>query len=389
VRTRSQNLSGIPDNVVAFGVPAEETMTDDPDFSRKDAFKPLYVTKTRVLSNPRQTGTVSVLWNGSLWIDVATITDSVGCAFHHPIFMNAPISAGGIIFPDMPEVDFASALKKYGKSDVQIGVFLAELRDTVNLFYRPWTVASLIAKHGVPSKIKTLKGAVSFVANNYMSYRYGWRPFLSDVKGFTNLSKRFDQLSAVDGQTRKVMKVSRSVESSVSRSFVGDLTTEYQCFSGTNAKSYTRTNTNFAYVQSNPSYESMSVANKFAAFYGLSDVASIAWELVPYSFVVDWFLPIGDTISRVADAPSRLLCVSDVWSCTKDVTKHVSSIQGLSTPEFRCNTYYAFDAEQTTVTRDRVSLPPPKPEIGVYQVADMLVMAGQKLGPFFGKSFRR
>lgn len=32
---------------------------------------------------------------------------------------------------------------------------------------------------------------------------------------------------------------------------------------------------------------------------GLTDPATIAWELVPYSFVVDWFIPIGDYLSAV------------------------------------------------------------------------------------------
>lgn len=33
------------------------------------------------------------------------------------------------------------------------------------------------------------------------------------------------------------------------------------------------------------------------AYTGLIDVASIAWELTPYSFVADWFIPIGDFLS--------------------------------------------------------------------------------------------
>lgn len=32
---------------------------------------------------------------------------------------------------------------------------------------------------------------------------------------------------------------------------------------------------------------------------GLTDPASIAWELVPFSFVIDWFLPIGNSLSNM------------------------------------------------------------------------------------------
>lgn len=37
---------------------------------------------------------------------------------------------------------------------------------------------------------------------------------------------------------------------------------------------------------------------------GLLDPVSIAWELVPYSFVVDWFVPIGTYLSNLAIIPN-------------------------------------------------------------------------------------
>lgn len=36
-----------------------------------------------------------------------------------------------------------------------------------------------------------------------------------------------------------------------------------------------------------------------ASQYGLNNPSLIAWELVPYSFVVDWFLPVGDYLERL------------------------------------------------------------------------------------------
>lgn len=42
----------------------------------------------------------------------------------------------------------------------------------------------------------------------------------------------------------------------------------------------------------------------FARALGLTDPASIAWEVVPYSFVVDWFIPIGTYLSVWQSVPS-------------------------------------------------------------------------------------
>jgi len=33
--------------------------------------------------------------------------------------------------------------------------------------------------------------------------------------------------------------------------------------------------------------------------WGITNPALLAWELVPYSFVVDWFYPVGDWLSQV------------------------------------------------------------------------------------------
>lgn len=35
--------------------------------------------------------------------------------------------------------------------------------------------------------------------------------------------------------------------------------------------------------------------------WGLANFGSVAWELVPYSFVVDWLLPVGQVISSITD----------------------------------------------------------------------------------------
>lgn len=42
---------------------------------------------------------------------------------------------------------------------------------------------------------------------------------------------------------------------------------------------------------------------------GLVNPASLAWELIPWSFVVDWFIPIGPLLS-VLTAPAGLIFIS-------------------------------------------------------------------------------
>jgi hypothetical protein len=46
-------------------------------------------------------------------------------------------------------------------------------------------------------------------------------------------------------------------------------------------------------------YEDISVARSL----GMVDPLQVAWEIVPYSFVVDWFLPVGSFLSAWAVIP--------------------------------------------------------------------------------------
>lgn len=85
-----------------------------------------------------------------------------------------------------------------------------------------------------------------------------------------------------------------------------------------------------------------------AASIGLLNPAQVAWELVPYSFVVDWFLPVGSFLETLTDT-AGLTFVSGVqtyrvvsqfqseftppsyswpkWSGSFSATNHIKAIQ--------------------------------------------------------------
>lgn len=135
----------------------------------------------------------------------------------------------------------------------------------------------------------------------------------------------------------------------------------------------------------------MSLANRFFDAFHVRDVASVAWELVPYSFVVDWFLPIGDMIDNFSPAPAYLISTGNVWSGRKTTDRIERTVSGKALAKastFATGAGYVI--EKTTYVREPMGALPPKPvNLDGYQVADLLAMAGQQLGRVFGKSFRR
>jgi len=78
---------------------------------------------------------------------------------------------------------------------------------------------------------------------------------------------------------------------------------------------------------------------------GFSQLASAGWELVPFSFVVDWFLPIGDYLSRMGAGISAIdiyWCYGINRRCTMDhvMLGSYSSIAQKCTKEGRYETVY-------------------------------------------------
>lgn len=77
-----------------------------------------------------------------------------------------------------------------------------------------------------------------------------------------------------------------------------------------------------------------------AAMSGLTNPAVVAWELVPYSFVIDWFLPIGNYLSLL-DATNGLNFAGG-WITWRREAHHSREFQRVS-PTHRRNTMQAWD----------------------------------------------
>lgn len=114
----------------------------------------------------------------------------------------------------------------------------------------------------------------SDVSQIWLGLRYGWQPLLSDIYELVDYLK-------TDVESQYVKYTGRGSS--------GQTVADFS--SGTLTKSpggFVRHNARRSVV--------MTCAPSKYAKLGLTDPASIAWELIPFSFVLDWFLPVGDTI---------------------------------------------------------------------------------------------
>ena len=140
------------------------------------------------------------------------------------------------------------------------------------------------------------------VAKNWLELQYGWLPLLKDAReAATYIKTRSSVIKLGSHRTKK--KLVEAATSGPSASYkICESETRHQLI-----------------------LRSYMFVNEFDGL-GFTDPASVLWELMPYSFVIDWFLPIGNFLeaanaSRVTtgvmvETTSHLIRASHLQSST-------------------------------------------------------------------------
>lgn len=127
-------------------------------------------------------------------------------------------------------------------------------------------------------------------ASAWLAMRYGWQPLLNDIyQGLLLIQNR--EAHADASYTRFRSSVSRSKVTQIKSPGLPSSKQEVICRYSVIAKVNTSYLTSF----------------RTLAACGVVDPEVVAWELLPYSFVVDWFLPVGTYLEDRAAIP-RLSC---------------------------------------------------------------------------------
>lgn len=126
------------------------------------------------------------------------------------------------------------------------------------------------------------------VARDYLTYVYGIKPLLSDAFGAAEHLAEYIQRSAPvksNGHAKRTLptrKTPHVVNTTIGQFSKGELseTTEIR-------------------VKYGSEFVISDSLSRTAAQLGFTNPANVVWELAPFSFVVDWFLPIGNFLSQL------------------------------------------------------------------------------------------
>lgn len=267
-------------------------------------------------------------------------------------------AANFTLFPidsNLQHAVFQKLLKKIKNHEFNLGVDLGQMKQTVNLLSGNLSklgLAALALKRGDFSRAARHLGTSprgtrlkpSDISGRWLELQYGWIPLLQSS---FEAAKAFEAIS----------KGPRSILTVASRSFpvsydLSQAPTRYSCI--VTGKKRRR----ILFEQT----EEMSVQRQL----GLYDPLSIAWELTPWSFVVDWFIPIGvylDNLNQIPTLQGRWLVTDSIKfeKTLMPVTWNQADPYGGGTVLAGVLKYPRLVVAETVLSRVHSNTPPPVP----------------------------
>jgi hypothetical protein len=246
------------------------------------------------------------------------------------------------------------------RAAIQGGVFLGELGQTLRMIRNPaqglrrlvtdWhTEASLIrAGHKVGSLASRMRRVAQNLGDAWLEHAFGWKPLISDIDAGC---KALEQTYV--GRSLSVRRITAHGEAKVS----GSESSFIQLIGISSWKESTRTVGSCQVIYRGAvRVEARDPKTMDAALFGFSPEQFLptAWELVPYSFLIDYFTNIGDIIAGWSSLLVPLKWANKTTRKTNEVTRVAMSDKSL-TANFQSGTPAIVVGRNTYVVRAKYS----------------------------------
>lgn len=203
--------------------------------------------------------------------------------------LSGGLSAGdSFYFSDARNRAKTEALLRLNEGKANYGQFLVEAVETSNMLAdsasRLFRGLLALKRGGLSSigrAVRSVRG--KDISSGYLEWMYGWLPLCRDIHAMhEDLKQKLSPPLVLEGH-RTVR--SNEISTDVRTETQGKWNDRYQACIGRNHCSI------YARI-------SDSVVAKAQAS-GLVNPLALAWEVVPYSFVVDWAMPVGNTLAAL------------------------------------------------------------------------------------------
>lgn len=190
------------------------------------------------------------------------------------------------------------AMNKLHSVSAELGTSMAEAKKTAHSLADDTHQLLLLLRKAkkspwaLPSHLRAFARAGNNPRELWLKWRYGYRPLIKDLYDQAELIKNGLQSEPpiIRGSSRVVTKYSGKYQNGEYTTSITDRCTIWGLISDELARGVGRV--------------------------GLNDPLSVGWEVVPFSFVVDWFVPIGKLI-RALQAPAGVSFLAGYASQTR------------------------------------------------------------------------
>lgn len=221
----------------------------------------------------------------------------------------------------MKQVVLVKCYSKMNATPLLSGEFLSDFGETLNMLRHPLrksrTLLTKMYQYRAKHLGKTTSSAMKASANAWLEYRYGWRPLLFDCEEVVKqVHKKREQATR-----RLVARASESSSSSGTKGFTVSSVLNDKNIVGVGSTVTKKSVT----VCGGVLYEVRPRTNSQHLMHTLgvlpSNVPETLWAIVPYSFVVDWFVNVSDWLKAVTPHPD--ITVLGNWVTDKSDTQRI------------------------------------------------------------------
>lgn len=215
------------------------------------------------------------------------------------------------------------------------------------------------------------KGFHQLVGSSYLNYEFGWKMFLADVRDFIkntlDTQKRLDQLvrdndkwvqrhGTVAHTTSTTSGPTGFINPSIPFSWAG-----YHKTGGSQTVTVSKRFTfsaAFKYHLDSPGFQQnvgkfFGIDNAHRILYGLDISPSLLYQLVPWSWLVDWYSSVGNSIANLCEDQSDNLVAKYAYITRKKVTATTDRLEGY----YQAATQIPCNVGQTVTTTEILRYP--------------------------------
>lgn len=261
------------------------------------------------------------------------------------------------------DANLAQDIAQFGQLSSMMNSTVSRLVKSITSLRRrdfPGAISALWHGTSRSPRYRTAKGPsfTADLANNWLELQYGWKPLLMDIDGSMRSLAQFYQTAEHVARTASASaKVETITKSPIRYGSVSNPPVGYWI---------NRNQTRYRYAIR---YRVDSRLKAFLAQTGFTNPINLVWEVLPYSFVVDWFLPIGNYLQSSSSFDGLEFLDGVETRFTRQLYSGILSFSGsypIYQPWQEIHWYGSYQRER--IILDRIKLTSfPKPEIPTFK----------------------